>query len=570
MKKNVLQRVLATAMVGTMTAGMLVGCGDNGANTASGDSKTAEAAGSEATAEAGAEATVAPATMEAFAENVTLKIPVYDRGVEGVPDVTNNYWTQWIQTNFGDQYNITVEYVPITRSDVLTSYSLLAAADDLPTICMEYDYPKLAQWANEGYLQTFDVEEFKSIAPTYWQNMVDNDLDQFVALGDDNYFVMGTRPYSNTTYSFVTFYREDWLKQLGLEYPKTYEEKKAVYQAIVDAGLAEHPAGGSQISGAGVDQNYAYRTYPQDEELWATTGDYNIPALSTEAQKTLLKRENELYNLGYKDPEYNITTAEDAKAKFVNGEVFEYGGYISSNMDWLVSFYDNNKDADLGVVVCDGVNEDKDATGTSSAAYRPNNLFGMMVGFSSQATDDEIKAAMMYMEWLAQPENLFTFQWGIEGEHFNYDNGVPVAVSDYSGDKTMGYNNNVDYWCIETATKSLGSIEQDVAAAAPQGLPEDFTQAIIDNYYGQLKVYEAGYAQMDCLFSVTVEAEAEYAATLASKYAEYRDQLTMCSPEEFDALYDELSQKYLADGYQEVIDGRKEAYEAGNCTKLAK
>lgn len=46
---------------------------------------------------------------EPFAENVTLRVPVYDRGVEGVPDVTNNYWTQWIQENFGDKYNITVE-----------------------------------------------------------------------------------------------------------------------------------------------------------------------------------------------------------------------------------------------------------------------------------------------------------------------------------------------------------------------------------------------------------------------------------------------------------------------------
>lgn len=45
---------------------------------------------------------------EPFAENVTLRVPVYDRGVEGVPDVTNNYWTQWIQENFGDKYNITV------------------------------------------------------------------------------------------------------------------------------------------------------------------------------------------------------------------------------------------------------------------------------------------------------------------------------------------------------------------------------------------------------------------------------------------------------------------------------
>ena len=42
----------------------------------------------------------------------------------------------------------------------------------------------------------------------------------------------------------------------------------------------------------------------------------------------------------------------------------------------------------------------------------------------------------------------------------------------------------------------------------------------------------------------------------------------MCDPDKFDALYDELSQKYLDAGYQEVIDGRKEAFDAGNTTRL--
>ena len=32
----------------------------------------------------------------------------------------------------------------------------------------------------------------------------------------------------------------------------------------------------------------------------------------------------------------------------------------------------------------------------------------MMIGFANDATEDEVKAAMMYLEWLNQPENLFT------------------------------------------------------------------------------------------------------------------------------------------------------------------
>ncbi|NEM83685.1 sugar ABC transporter substrate-binding protein, partial [Escherichia coli] len=141
-------------------------------------------------------------SWEPFAENVTLQVPVYDRGVEGVPDVTSNYWTQWIQENFGDQWNITVEFVPITRNDVMTDYALLASAGTLPTMLMEFDYPKLSQWANDGYLTTFDMNEFASVAPTYYNRMVELDQLQYSTQNDETYFVFAERPYSNTAYSF--------------------------------------------------------------------------------------------------------------------------------------------------------------------------------------------------------------------------------------------------------------------------------------------------------------------------------------------------------------------------------
>ena len=129
MKKN-LRKVFAVSMAGAMVAGCIPAMADEAASTTN---------------------------WEPFAETVTLRVPVYDRGAEGVPDVSNNYWTGWIQENFGDQYNIKVEYVPITRSDVMTSYALLAADQNLPTILMEYDYPKVAQWADDGYLATLHL-----------------------------------------------------------------------------------------------------------------------------------------------------------------------------------------------------------------------------------------------------------------------------------------------------------------------------------------------------------------------------------------------------------------------------
>ena len=580
MKKNTLQKVLATAMVGAMAMGTLTACGGNNAATtgssAAGSSTTSSSAtNSETTPSSTTGDTSTVAGMEGwtpFAEKVTLQIPVYDRGDagNGCSDVENNYWTEWVQKNFGDVYNIDVQYVGITRSAVMNDYSMLAAGKDLPTICMEYDYDKLASWQADGYLQPYDVEEFKTIAPTYWANMEANGLTGYTKLADEDYLLLGQRPYGNTNYAFVTFYREDWLKEAGYDkYPETNTELLELYAKLVENGH-DAPLSGSKVSGAGADQNYGYRDYPQDEITWATTGDYQIPALSTEAQKRFLKWQNTLYNNGYLNKEYYLRDASEVEADFINGKAFTWSGYVSSTMNVLNSFYEANPDGDLGVVIC----SDKwvsDSEWGSSNSFRPNNVFGAMVGFANDATADEVKAAMMYMEWMAQDDVLFTMQWGEEGVNYTVgDDGNPVAVGDQKGlEQQQGHNNNVDYWMIVTASKSFGDIEKDIAAIAPKDLPEDFTADLLANYKGQLALYESGYANSDCLFATSLESVVEYGTSLKEEvYPEYRDQLTTCKPEAFDALYDELSQKYLDAGYQEIIDERQEAFDSGLTTRL--
>jgi putative aldouronate transport system substrate-binding protein len=502
---------------------------------------------------------------EPFAENVTITVPVYDRGVAGVPNVEENYWTKWIQENFGDKYNITVKYVAIPRSDVMTKYSMLAAADDLPTILMEYDYPKVTQWANDGYLRTFDLDEFAKVAPDYYEQMASNNLLNFTKLGDETFYVCAKRPFSTTTYTFQNFVRMDWLKQIGYDHvPVSNTEYLDAMQKIKDAGIAEYPAGGTMITGVGSDQNYAWRSWPLNEEEWAMYGDYNIPSLGWEPNYKLLKYENAKYNAGLTNPEYYLTGTEDDKTNFINGKNYQYGGYISASMDWLIAFYEANPDAELAIVPVNGA---VDPTYGTTPGYRVDNSFGMMIGFSKDATDDQLKAAWMYMEWLTQEDNLFTFQWGFEGENYNLDeNGLPVAISDYQGEFKQGYNNNKDYWCVTIEARNAGTIEYMIANNMPHDLPQDFTQDVIDWYYDKVKVMEAGWAINNPLYSVAMEAESEYQTVLTSLYKEYRDKLTMCAPEEFDALYAQYAQEYLDAGYQEVIDERLEAFKAGNST----
>ena len=580
--KGLKNKALSLALTAAMTAGALVGCGQTAADTTTttgGETaktettQTTETTATETT-EAAASSDVTPGVngFEPFADQVTLRVAVYDRGDagNGCSDVENNYWTKWVQENFGDKYNVKVEYVGITRSDVMTDYAMLASTDTLHTLCMEYDYDKLATWVADGYLQPYDLEQFKTIAPTYYQAMVDNNLTGYIEMADDNYLVAGQRPYGASTYTFCTWYRQDWLEEAGYkELPTTNTELLELYAKLVENGH-EYPLSGSKVAGAGADQNYGFRDYPQDEITWATTGDYQIPALSTEAQKRLLKWNNELYNKGYINPEYYLRSTSDVEADFVNGKAFQWSGYVSSTMNVLNTLYENEPDAKLAVAVC----PDKfiqDETWGGSNAYRPGGSIGAMIGFANNATEDEVKAGMMYLEWLSQPENLFTMQWGLEGVNFNYDeNGKPVAVGDQSGlEEQQGHNNNVDYWMVVTAIKVLGNIEDDIAAINPQGLPQDFYDQILANYNGQMAIYNAGYANVDCAFQSALESVTEYGTSLKEEvYPELRDQLVMCKPEEFDALYEECSQKYLDAGYQAVIDERQQLLNDGLTTRL--
>ena len=506
------------------------------------------------------------AQWEPFAENVSITIPVYDRGQAGVPNVESNTWTQWIQENFGNKYNITVNYVAIPRTDVMTKYSLLAAGEQLPTVLMEYDYPKVTQWAADGYLTTFNMDDFAAVAPTYYQRMVDNNQLTYTQINGETYFVAAYRPYYDTSYTFQSFVRMDWLKQVGYDHvPATQAEYLDAMRKIKEAGIAEHPCGGVMITGVGSDQNYSYREWPLNEEEWAKYGDYNIPSLGWTPNYKLLKYENMKYNEGLTNPEYYLLSGEDDKSAFINGETYQYGGYISAAMDWLTAFYEANPDAELAIVP---VNGKVDAEAGTTPGYRTDNPFGMMVGFSKDATPDQLKAAWMYMEWLTQPENLFTFQWGFEGDNFNYVDGLPVSVSDYKGEHTMGFNNNKDYWCITLEARQAGTIEDVISNNLPHDLPQDFTQDIIGWYYDKCKVRDAGWAIANALYSVSMEAEAEYQTTLVNLYREYRDKLTMCPADQFDALYQEYAQAYLDAGYQEVIDERAAAYAAGNSTHL--
>ena len=521
---------------------------------------------------ANAEAATGMAAWTPFEETVTITVPVYDRSKAGYPAVDDNYWTQWIQKEFGDKWNIDVNYVAIPRGDVMTKYNLLIADKKTPTIMMEYDYPKVAQWATDGAMQTIELEKFAAVAPTYYGKMVENNQLGYTDINGETYFVLSERPYYNTNYTYFTFVRMDWLRAVGYDHvPATYEEHKDAINKIIEAGLTDQAPLGLGIPSAAYVANFAYHDADLVEAEWAQHCSLGTASMTWEPTKRLLKRTNDEYHMGWYSSEFDLdkntagAAADQMQTDFINGKIYQYGGYMASNVDWLKAFYDNNPGAELAIASAYAVEEE----GVATARNRADNPFGMIVGFSSYATEDQLKAAWMLMEWMIQPENLFVLENGIEGTTYEMVDGKPSVFGDYMGDGMLNHNMNIDMTCLVHASKVVGTVEDSIKAVAPQGLPQDFAQAMIDSWTTDTKaIADRGNAYSDPIFAVAIESESEYSATLLSKWQEFYAKLVKCDPAEFDALYEQLSQEYLDAGYQEIIDERLEAYNNGQTTKL--
>ena len=511
-----------------------------------------------------------PADWQPFAERVKITVPVYDRSKVGYPPVDDNYWTRWIQENFGEKYNIDVQYVAIPRGDVMTKYSMLIAAQETPTILMEYDYPKVAQWANDGAMTEINLDEFKAVAPTFYQAMVDNKQLGYTDINGKTYFVLTERPYYDTTFTYATFVRMDWLRKVGYDHvPANYAETVDAMNKIIEAGLTTQPLGLGIPTSAYI-TNFGFRDFPVDEKEWAMHSSLGTPGFPWYPTQRMLKRTNAEYHMGWYSKEFDLekdsrgAATDQTQTDFINGLTYSYGGYIANNMPWLNAFYENNPDAELAIANPWGGLEE----GVNTGAIRADNPFGMIVGFSSLATPDQLKAAWMLMEWMIQPENLFVLENGIEGETYKLgEDGLPVML-EYEGEHMLNHNNNIDMTCLVHASKKVGTVEQTIAQMSPAGLPQDFTQMLIDNYYILRDIADKGLAYSDPVFAVAIESESEYSATLLSLYQEYYAKLVKCDPAEFDGLFEQFSQEFLDAGYQEIMDERLEAYEAGNTTKL--
>lgn len=548
------KRAAAIVMAAAMTTTLLAGCGGSGSSAAASESEstTSEASSEASTGEAAASGSYTDYSA-GFPERVTIQIPVYDRGFENW-NVADNYYTQWVQQEFGEKYNVDVEYVAISRSNEVTDYMQMIAAGTAPDIIMHYDMPQAVSYYDEGAMQDIDYDELAFYAPTYWAKMQET-IETYGTIDDHQAFIFAERdPYY---YNWVTLIRKDWCDQVGMEVPTTWEELQDVLAAWQEAGLGTYNH--ELIIGS---FTYFYPWIEEgttDEEL-ALYLDLNVAPFTWSATENYLRAFNEMYNAGTLDPNFYLTT-DDAmeKGKFVSGECGTYSFYMSNGTDVFTSLLANDPDTEVAIlnstpsIVAEGY----------TPYYYEYPSYGMIMGINSQSTDEERAAVYMFLEWLSQPENLTYMQYGVEGETYTVgEDGINTLVADYTGEAALSQNQNKDYWCLVVESITYGDEEMDLTANKSLLAPAGY-EDLIQQSYDMCKANEdAGL--ISPIFTSVVESSADYTADLKALWQEAYVACITAAPEDFDATYEEYCQEYLDAGYQDILDEKQELIDAGS------
>lgn len=546
-KKKIVSTIL-TLVLGLSVLSACTGGNNNGNSGNSNPTASPDAGGTPTETASGKYADYS----NGFSQKVTLEIPVYERAFEGW-NVTDNYYTRWVQKEFGDKYNIDVKYIPITRNSEVTDYEQLLASHKAPDIIFHYDMPQALAYYGEDVMQELDYEEIANYAPTYWENMKST-IEQYGSVDGKKVFFFAKRPVAD---NYTTLIRKDWVEKVGMKVEDltSLEKFNEMLMKWKEAGLGV--AGGSLLQN-NYNYSYAFRDWPINEKERALYSDLGVADLTWEATEKYLRNLNYQYNNGLIDREFYLRNDDNKiKAEFVAGKTGTYGLYLTSNTDVFSATLANNPDADFAILPPRA--QVPEGNQPQGRAYWP---FGLIMGINYETTEEERAAVWMYLEWLSQPENLFFFQNGVEGQNYTLDaEGIPLKSADYAGESKLSNNNNKDYWALVTEMAEFDTPEKTRMAHLRNWTPPGYETLAED----MLKYYDetTEYRTPDALFSVILENVNEYKADLNSKFQELYVKVVLSPESEFDKVYQEAKDTYLKEGYQEILDEKQKAIDAG-------
>ena len=409
-----LKRMAAIAVTVAMTFSMMA-CGSNATDSSPAAENTeAESTSESETAESTAESETAgnasenetSGGSETSGDVVTLDVfYTSSRPMNEATDLTRQY--------IRDTLGVDINLIQGDGANFDQQLALYVSSGDMPDIVL-CDYSVWIDYAQSGAWA--DISPYLGDEYTDLMNFVGDDWS-YVTMDDKVYGIPNELKVPS---SHVTYVRQDWLDKLNLEIPKTLDE----FTEVMRQFTFNDPDGDGQDNTYGLSAaGYTYLSFLMGAFGASTERDYFLNedgtitdnAISDE-YKAALTYLRDIYAEGLIDPELFTCTYEQAMAKWGRNEM----GMLSA---WWSHGYNAYSRFDFGTLQPDAVvtpilppvGEDGKSGNLHSAP------FSQVVGISHLCTEEELAAAIKYMNFQASDYGFRVLQYGIEDEFFEWD-----------------------------------------------------------------------------------------------------------------------------------------------------
>ena len=551
MKRRLVAGLMAAMMVMSFAA-----CGGKGGDTPANTGESKGDTQAESDGEGGSKYQTTYGSKKF--DDVTIQVELFDRS--NAPEgstITDNRWVKYCQDAM-KEVGINLEFIAVPRSDEVTKMQTMMSSGTAPTITLTYTYTYARDYYKDGGI--WDLSEFID-GEDQAKNLKNYIGDECMELGRSTdgalYGVVARRATTAATNLFI---RQDWLDKLGLETPKTVDE----YYTALEKMVKENPEGNSGVIGLvpnGVESGstagyrntlaFAFSTNVGDEEKLAVNEGFEF--YGDEGYREYMRFLNKCYNNGLMNQEFYAQTTEQMQSYFVNGQLGAFESNVGYNVDilrgsLLQTLKEKNPNAEfVAMPALENVNDGKQY----SSDYGPGGLI-MMV--PKTYSEEQVEAAVTYLDWLSTEEGGFAIYHGFEGEHFEYnENGVPIA-------KDADYNQKDKDW-IRTDLFLVGNqgyftdvdaFNENIAADNP-----GYEEYTIQDY--ELATAENPIPSAQYMYAPESQVKAQTDLDLLK--SEYKTKVITCAEADFDATYDAWLQAAKNAGVEQILEDRQAIYD---------
>lgn len=497
-----------------------------------------------------------------FTETKHITVEVYDRGNDGGSDPTNNMYTEYIKKGMLEDHNVEVEFVKVPRWTEVEEINNLLAGQTAPDICLTYSYPTIQTYADMGGVMDLSelLEEYKDVTPNLWAWLGETNIYWDKDPVDGTIWAIeGKR---NDVKRIVTFVRQDWLDALGLAAPTTTEEFEAMLHAFKDRAAELPVDDASKVVPFSVSYDIGWRCAPiiesfmdpqiSDKEYYIN--GFDDRKITENGAKEAIRLVNKWYNDGLIWQNFALygsgdTTEDDnIKAGYVGAFCHNWDYAYRDGANGISASLVRNVGENAKFVAIDPFN---DANGTHTK-YLYSCAGDRKIFFP--VTNDEPLASLLYLDWISDPAHIEYLQIGDEGVTHEKLDGGAIKILAATGDAIMNSGNNIDLTITCNGLKladeqaSIMSQAYGYAECDPDVVAIAIQTAMVDGIIP--KNVNVG----------AIEAEANVGDTLSSKRDQAYDQAVVAAADQFDAVWDEFYNDYLASGAQDIIDERAEKW----------